>query len=155
MGVVKTALSHLSSDIVTCKGEFVCGIIRGMGANLPIEQRRNLAKQIFTWAGERPADARSPVDCYYIRETNSYASYYNNDNHSSNKNNNNNNGNKMFSPDELSLHAPPIVETVDIQRNQGLIEPWIRRMEPVLLVGPEGCGKTLLLSKRIKLLFFF
>ena len=37
--------------------------------------------------------------------------------------------------------------TASMQRDAAMLEPWLRRMEPLILVGPEGAGKNLLLSK--------
>ena len=34
-----------------------------------------------------------------------------------------------------------------MQRDAAMLEPWLRRMEPLIFVGPEGAGKNLLLSK--------
>ena len=34
----------------------------------------------------------------------------------------------------------------DVQRNLAMLAPWMERMEPFVLVGPEGCGKSLLLE---------
>ncbi|EEC18130.1 cytoplasmic dynein heavy chain, putative, partial [Ixodes scapularis] len=48
---------------------------------------------------------------------------------------------------EVSLSAlagpsPPVVETVDVLRSADLILPWLSSgVEPLLVVGPEGCGK--------------
>lgn len=53
-------------------------------------------------------------------------------------------------PDSLSLSDfsqgnPPVVLTSDIQRNKGMISPWLQHdtKQPFLIVGPEGCGKEL------------
>ena len=57
---------------------------------------------------------------------------------------------------DLSLQHPPLVLTVDAQRHRDLISGWLRDAEPVLLVGPEGQGKTQLLAHcfaRLKCVF--
>lgn len=46
-----------------------------------------------------------------------------------------------FLSDRTSRGAPP---TVDMQRNLDVVGPWIVARRPFLLVGPEGCGKTML-----------
>ena len=47
---------------------------------------------------------------------------------------------------ELSLINPPLVRTLDMQRHFDLVKPWLDAGEPLLMVGPEGCGKSLLLQ---------
>ena len=59
-GVVHNALSHLVG--AKSKGEFVCGAVRGFGSNLLLEKRAELAKQIYSWGNETPADHRRPPD---------------------------------------------------------------------------------------------
>ena len=39
-----------------------------------------------------------------------------------------------------------MVRTAAVQRDD-MLAPWMERMEPLILVGPEGCGKHMLLSK--------
>ena len=46
--------------------------------------------------------------------------------------------------------APPIVQTVNIQRDIAMIRPWLEQGESFILVGPEGCGKNLIISNLIK-----
>ena len=38
------------------------------------------------------------------------------------------------------------VRTAAVQRDEHMLKPWMERMEPIILVGPEGCGKHMLLS---------
>ena len=40
-----------------------------------------------------------------------------------------------------------MVRTASVQRDEHMLQPWMERMEPIILVGPEGCGKHMLLSK--------
>ena len=77
---------------------------------------------------------------------------------------------RTIAPEELSVRSPPLINTstpliahsngltnlqfpsaVDIQRNRDLIKPWLDNCEPFIVVGPEGCGKTLLLTSMFKL----
>ena len=62
-GVVHNALSHLVG--AKSKGEFVCGAVRGFGSNLLLEKRAELAKQIYSWGNETPAEHRRPLDGKY------------------------------------------------------------------------------------------
>lgn len=46
---------------------------------------------------------------------------------------------------------PPLISTCDTQRVRDLLDPWISKLEPFVLVGPEGSGKSLLLQTMFKL----
>ena len=53
--------------------------------------------------------------------------------------------------DELkNPEAPPIVHTVNVQRDIAMIKPWLDSGDSFILVGPEGCGKNLIISNLIK-----
>ena len=45
---------------------------------------------------------------------------------------------------------PPIVQTVSIQRDLAMIQPWLEQGDSFILVGPEGCGKNLMIRNYIK-----
>lgn len=128
-GLVLTSLSHLVG--ATTKGEFVCGLIRGMGSNLSIPDRTKFAKEVFGWANERAPDASAPLDCFFNAGSNRFQQLLPLD--------------QKINPIGISVRSPPIIHTVDVQRNKLVLEPWLQRREPFIVVGPEGCGKTLLL----------
>ncbi len=44
------------------------------------------------------------------------------------------------------LEQSKIIETVSVQRTAAVIRPWVEHMEPFILVGPEGCGKSMLIN---------
>ena len=46
--------------------------------------------------------------------------------------------------------SPPIVKTVNIQRDINLIKPWLDQGDSFILVGPEGSGKNLMIRNLIK-----
>ncbi|KOO53421.1 cytoplasmic dynein 2 heavy chain 1, partial [Chrysochromulina tobinii] len=62
-GIVVSALSHLHG--VASKAEFVCAAIRGFGSNLMHTKRAELAKLLYSWTGEMPADHRRPLDGFF------------------------------------------------------------------------------------------
>jgi dynein heavy chain 2 len=134
VGAVTTALSHLLT--VTCKAEFVTGLIRGMGSNLAIAKRNALALEIFEWSGERPPERQAPLDCYWSPKDKSFVQYTYKE--------------STIATEDLSMSSPPIIETVDVQRNRAMIKPWLDNASPFVVVGPEGCGKTLLLTHMFK-----
>lgn len=45
---------------------------------------------------------------------------------------------------------PPVVLTPTIQRDIALVKPLLDNNESFILVGPEGCGKNLLIRSLIK-----
>ena len=49
--------------------------------------------------------------------------------------------------DDFLSEGGPMVRTAAVQRDEHMLAPWMERMEPFILVGPEGCGKHMLLSK--------
>ncbi len=61
VGTVLNGLSHVAG--AASKAAFVCGMIRGLGGNLPFAARNAFAKEVFAWAGERPPDLSRPLDC--------------------------------------------------------------------------------------------
>ena len=124
VGTVTTGLSHLAN--ATSAQEFICGLIRGLGGNLAYEERGRFAKEIFSWAGERLPDLGSPLDCY--ADGSLLGSY------------------SSETSMEGDIHrGDAVLRTVSVQRNMDIIKGWIERMEPFILVGPEGAGKNMLL----------
>jgi len=45
---------------------------------------------------------------------------------------------------------PPIVKTIGIQRDSAMIKPWLDKGDSFIVVGPEGCGKNLMIRNQIK-----
>jgi len=45
---------------------------------------------------------------------------------------------------------PPIVATIGIQRDIAMIRPWLEKGDSFIVVGPEGCGKNLMIRNEIK-----
>jgi len=45
---------------------------------------------------------------------------------------------------------PPIILTQTIQRDIALVKPLLEKDESFILVGPEGCGKNLVIRGLIK-----
>jgi dynein heavy chain 2 len=128
VGLVRTALSHLSSDTVADKGAFVCGLVRGGGANLSPDARAEFARQVFAWAGESSPD---PLNAIWNPNAGAYALLQPAE------------SDARIDAERLSPLDPPIVPTPDLLRTAHTIEPWLRRGEPLVVVGPEGCGKSM------------
>ncbi|KAG7470921.1 hypothetical protein MATL_G00119020 [Megalops atlanticus] len=133
VGTVLNGLSHLSG--VRERGQFVVSLIRGLGGNLHFKSRVEFAKEVLGWARESPPDPRKPLDTFYDRETDRLVAY------------------QLERPDSLTvedLSNPqrlPVIQTPDMQRGLDYFKQWLctEHRQPFLLVGPEGCGKGMLL----------
>ncbi|KAM4743047.1 cytoplasmic dynein 2 heavy chain 1 isoform 3-T4 [Anableps anableps] len=133
VGTVLNSLSHLNA--VSERGEFIVGLLRGIGGNLNLKTRHELAKELLTWARESPPDARKPLDTFYDSNSGHLAAY------------------TFQRPEDLTLehffhtNVLPVIETPGMQRGLHGFSPWLtaRHRQPFMVVGPEGCGKGMLL----------
>uniref|UniRef100_A0A8C0I8A9 Cytoplasmic dynein 2 heavy chain 1 n=1 Tax=Bubo bubo TaxID=30461 RepID=A0A8C0I8A9_BUBBB len=133
VGTVMNGLSHLHG--CTDRGQFIINLLRGLGGNLNMKSRQEFAKEIFSWAQESPPDPRKPLDTYYDTDTGQLMLY------------------QLKKPENLTaddfsnLQTLPVIQTPDIQRGLDYFRPWLdfNNKQPFLLVGPEGCGKGMLL----------
>jgi dynein heavy chain 2 len=103
-----------------------------MGANLEQKTRTTFAKEVYSWAALRVPDTNFPLDCYWNTNNNSLQPYVHEEL-------------GVMRADQLSVQNPPLINTVGMQRNRAILEPWLKHSQPFIVVGPEGCGKTLLL----------
>ena len=131
-GIVVSALSHLHG--VASKAEFVCAAIRGFGSNLMHTKRAELAKLLYSWTGEMPADHRRPLDGFFNVKRGVHELYTQDTS-------------QQLTFDDFDTEGGAMVRTAAVQRDEHMLLPWMERMEPLILVGPEGCGKHMLLSK--------
>lgn len=135
VGTVMSVLSVLGA--AATKAEFVHCMVKGLGANFPLEQRQRLALELFARCKEQPPDARNPLNCYskdgvlrqFVTEQ------------------------EHFELKDLSDYfSPPLVRTVGIQRDIELFRQWLEQGDPFIVVGPEGCGKNLMLRAAFAML---
>lgn len=49
-----------------------------------------------------------------------------------------------------SNDLPPIIKTEGIQKDIAHIKPWLDNGDSFIVVGPEGCGKNLMIRNSIK-----
>ncbi|XP_059389920.1 dynein cytoplasmic 2 heavy chain 1 isoform X1 [Carassius carassius] len=133
VGTVLNGLSHLRG--VRERGQFVVGLIRGLGGNLPLKCRQEFAKEVLSWARESPPDPRKPLDTYYDSASGRLCVYELQ------------RGDGVCVDDLSNPHNLPVIHTPDTQRGLDLFTPWLssNHRQPFLLVGPEGCGKGMLL----------
>uniref|UniRef100_A0A672SSD2 Dynein cytoplasmic 2 heavy chain 1 n=1 Tax=Sinocyclocheilus grahami TaxID=75366 RepID=A0A672SSD2_SINGR len=133
VGTVLNGLSHLRG--VRERGQFVVGLIRGLGGNLTLKCRQEFAKEVLSWARESPPDPRKPLDTYYDPASGRLCAYELQ------------RGDGVCEDDLSNPHNLPVIHTPDTQRGLDLFTPWLssNHRQPFLLVGPEGCGKGMLL----------
>ncbi|KAJ1446203.1 dynein heavy chain and region D6 of dynein motor-domain-containing protein [Pelagophyceae sp. CCMP2097] len=134
--LVGTVMNALSSVLgAGSKAAFVCGLVRGLGGNLPVQERVAFAKQLFEWAQERPPDLSAPLDCAADARTGvlySFAAHCGG----------------VSQADDAFAGAPTldaVINTVSTQRGMAMLAPWVASSEPFILVGPEGCGKNMMI----------
>lgn len=120
VGTVLSGLSHVGG--ADCKEEFIVGLIRGLGGNLNLSTRAKFAKMLWEWAGERPPDKTNPLNCCY--EKGSLCTY-------------------VF---EDAVDGQDMVPTPSILATADTVKVWLNNSEPFILVGPQGCGKSLLIE---------
>uniref|UniRef100_A0A3Q3WZD5 Cytoplasmic dynein 2 heavy chain 1 n=1 Tax=Mola mola TaxID=94237 RepID=A0A3Q3WZD5_MOLML len=133
VGTVFNGLSHLNA--VTERGQFIVGLLRGLGGNLNFKTRQEFARELLSWARESPPDPKKPLDTYYDSQSGCLAAY------------------TFQRPEGLTVeqlfqtHTLPVIETPDMQRALHCFSPWLtaQHRQPFMVVGPEGCGKGMLL----------
>ena len=131
MGLVMSALSQLHH--CQHKAEFTIGLINGLGSYLTETARVEFAKDIYHMLGERPADSKAPLDCFFNANRGQLVPF------------------QVAPPLEATveeLRGYPMVSTIEVQRCLKVIDAWVKGPvpRPFILVGPEGCGKTMLLQ---------
>ena len=117
VGTIKNALSHVAG--ADSKEAFARGLARGFGSNMEPNARRDFLSDLTRLTGEK--------DLMYV-STSSIDRY----------------------------DAPPagivdgkwrgLVMVDAVAQAQSLVTPWLESSQPFVLVGPEGCGKAMVLE---------
>ncbi|XP_037796301.1 LOW QUALITY PROTEIN: cytoplasmic dynein 2 heavy chain 1-like [Penaeus monodon] len=129
VGWVLNGLSHLPG--VTSKVHFALALVRGLGGNLPENIRADFAREVYSWVGEHIPDQRKPLNIYYDSARDRLETY------------------TSESADKIGADTDemPLILTSDALCSLDYFSPWLEMetQQPFILVGPEGCGKSLLL----------
>jgi dynein heavy chain 2 len=130
MGIVKSGLSQLGD--CNNKAQFAIGLVRGLGSYLPDTARLEYARDIYHMTGVRPPDPKNPLDCTYDPNRQALVSHH---------------YEASFDLSVEDLKGYPMIQTVEVQRHLATLAAWVKgpNYRPFILVGPEGCGKTMLL----------
>ena len=118
------------------KAQFVHAIVRGLGGNFRHDRRAKFAEQVLGWGGIRPPDPKNVLNNYYDAKIGNFSSFVG----EAGK------GGAVTIDEMKNPLAPPLVATAGIQRDIDLIGGWLERGDPFILVGPEGCGKNLIIT---------
>ena len=113
---------------------FVDAIIKGLGDNLTFDDRKKFAMNVYQVCGERPSNLSNILDVYYDSKTQNLISYeYSQvDNEITDI--------KQF------INGYPLIKTTSVQCNLDTLKIWLENNEPFIVVGPEGAGKSLLIT---------
>ncbi|KAJ3130163.1 Cytoplasmic dynein 2 heavy chain 1 [Nowakowskiella sp. JEL0407] len=130
-GLVLNGFSQLHE--VSSRLSFLFSLVRGLGANLQVESRINFANELIKWAGETgPPEPKKILD-FFVNKNDRLEKY------------------QLKEPliNDLSQYQDPekiaVVETLDVKRAMDVLMPWIMNSQPILLVGPDGSGKNMIL----------
>ncbi|XP_064481252.1 cytoplasmic dynein 2 heavy chain 1-like [Ornithodoros turicata] len=131
--VVKSGLVYLSEAIKT-KQEFAMALVRGFAANLNKASKEKLAKEVLSRAKLAIPDSNHAIDTYYDKRRDRLDKY-------------SPQGAQEVSLASLACCPAPIVETGCVLRMVDFLLPLLSfGTRPVLIVGPEGCGKSVLVQ---------
>ena len=116
------------------KISFADSIIKGLGDNLTIEDRKKFAMYVYQVCGERPSNLSNVLDVYYDSQKQNLLSYEYDDN------------DNVISDIKQFTNNYPLIKTTSTQCNLDTLNLWLNNNEPFIVVGPEGAGKSLLIT---------
>lgn len=134
VGIVNNALAYLNK--CESKAQFAYGVICGLGSNFDYKVRAELTSLVMSVAQQR-APNPDPLMNYFDTKLQSWTSFSLEQ--------------KEIKIEELKdPDSPPLIQTCSIQRDIALVRPLLEQDESFVLVGPEGCGKNLLITSLVK-----
>ncbi|KAL5966856.1 Cytoplasmic dynein 2 heavy chain 1 [Taenia solium] len=158
-GTILNGLSHLVG--ATNRAKFTVGLIRGLGSNLLEAAKRQLATMVYEAMGEAPPDPSQPLNVRVDEETGTRLVTYSDEVYLVNPDSISSLGTdasdveskgfveaKSVQDFALSLRSPLVI-SAHIRSAVDGFRLWLDEpsaQQSFLLVGPEGCGKSLLLE---------
>lgn len=136
VGCVLNGLSHMSG--VSSRLEFAVALLKGLVGNTNEASKDALAKEIFGMVGESPP-GRKP-SCVFYNKSRDRLETYDSD------------VNVQLKLSDFRSDGFPVVQTSDVKGTIETLMHWLNPdiRQPFLLVGPEGCGKSLMLKHCFK-----
>lgn len=133
MGLLNACLNHVMES--ENEADFVYSMIRGLGSALTPSGAQGIAKWLFQISGQRPVSESRPLDTYWNKELGKPVEWKADLSVSVHR-------------DQLILGDVPLVKTVEVQRIKAILDPLLVNplCKPIILVGPEGCGKNTVLK---------
>jgi len=149
MGMVRNVLGHMviTSDPeaaaedgppTIAKGQFLLAVCRGLGGNLAEDLRVDLAREVFKWSGDTLPDPSKPLNCQFY--DGALCCY-----------------NPSSFETDVSLEAveradflPPLIPTLSVLRDMDLFRTWLADEQPIIVCGPAGSGKNMLIHHAIR-----
>ena len=134
MGLLQTALNQTTGAVN--EADFVTSLIRGLGSALVPTAQDDFATKMFASASLKPLNTSSPLDTFADRGDGGNLKEFTTDR------------NVAVDFQDLLVGDRPMVFTPEVRRILQTLQPLIENnsTKPFLLVGPEGCGKSLILN---------
>ena len=137
-GIINNFLSlmKVTEGSTISKAAFADAIIKGLGSNLGIDERKKFAMTIYQLIGEKPPSMSNLLDVYYDSKEQKLVEF-------------------EYQKKKLDISSfsntlnYPIVKTAPVLRDLSILSNWFESNEPFIVVGPEGCGKSLLITNAI------
>jgi dynein heavy chain 2 len=124
VGLVRSVLSQLSN--VNTEGELQLQLFKGLASNYDDASRREIFKKIYQ---KEPASPSDPLGVYLTPEDKL----------------------KPYEDEstQLNIAGRQVILTKELKRDLNIIKPWLKRGEHFIVVGKEGCGKSILVDAGI------
>lgn len=137
VGCVLNGLSLMSG--VTSKLEFAVNLYKGLAGNINESSRDGLAKEIFSHIGQSAPSGRKSLSIFYNKNRDRIDTY-------------DSDVNVQLQLSDFKSDNYPVVQTSDVKGIMATLLHWLDPgiKQPFLLVGPEGCGKSLMLKHCFK-----
>ncbi|KAL3101915.1 hypothetical protein niasHS_003324 [Heterodera schachtii] len=143
IGILNNALSLLQN--AKSKNQFLVALLRAFAPFVSSDKRSELCQRVFSQNTGAIPDTKVPLNVYCDGRTDSLLGY----------------SDDFGLPIQLAHFRlrPPIIWSVRMQIARDILMEWLRpkgrdraateaqKMEPILVVGPEGCGKETLLRE--------
>lgn len=132
-------LTNCLSQVMDCENEvdFVYSLVRALTCCLTADGGIAAAKQLFQATGQRPISDSRPLDTYWCKKNKKLLE------HKADL--------KIdLRVDSFSVDHVPVVQTVEVHRLDAVLSPLLsektKSCTPFLIVGPQGCGKNIVLQ---------